>query len=110
VSGTKKCQDAEAKGVTVVDEDWVRNRIKGGGGGQKVKAATAAPSTPPAAKKAKTTGKSELSTAGGGDGGVLSGLVFAITGEQRCVSRSHFFSFPVISQEHSQSSVLSSRN
>ena len=26
-TGTKKCQEAEAKGVTIVDEDWVRNRV-----------------------------------------------------------------------------------
>jgi len=28
-TGTKKCQDAEAKGVEIVDEDWVRNKIEG---------------------------------------------------------------------------------
>ena len=26
-TGTKKCQDAEAKGVKIVDEDWVRSRV-----------------------------------------------------------------------------------
>jgi hypothetical protein len=26
-TGTKKCQDAEAKGVTIVDEAWVRKRV-----------------------------------------------------------------------------------
>ena len=26
-TGTKKCQEAEDKGVTIVDEDWVRKRI-----------------------------------------------------------------------------------
>jgi hypothetical protein len=68
--------------VTVVDEDWVRNRINNGGG-KKVKAAAAAPSTPPAAKKAKTTVKPEASPATAGDGGdSLSGLVFAITGRR----------------------------
>jgi hypothetical protein len=83
VSGTKKCQDAEAKGVTVVDEDWVRNRINGGGGGgggKKAKAAVAAPSVAPPAKKAKTT--TTEAGEGDGDGGdSLSGLVFAITGD-----------------------------
>lgn len=29
VTGTKKCDDAEAKGVRVVDEDWVNARITG---------------------------------------------------------------------------------
>ncbi len=29
-TGTKKCQDAEAKGVTIVDEKWVRDRISMG--------------------------------------------------------------------------------
>jgi hypothetical protein len=28
--GTKKCQDAIAKGVDIVDEEWVRSRISGG--------------------------------------------------------------------------------
>lgn len=28
-TGTKKCQDAEAKGVTIVNEDWVRSKIDG---------------------------------------------------------------------------------
>jgi hypothetical protein len=31
-TGTKKCRDAEAKGVAIVDEEWVRNRIPGGVG------------------------------------------------------------------------------
>lgn len=32
-TGTKKCDDAEAKGVKIVNEDWVRNRIENNGGG-----------------------------------------------------------------------------
>jgi BRCT domain type II-containing protein len=32
-TGTKKCDEAEAKGVKIVDEDWVRNQIENGGGG-----------------------------------------------------------------------------
>jgi hypothetical protein len=31
-TGTKKCDEAEAKGAKIVDEDWVRNRIENGGG------------------------------------------------------------------------------
>jgi BRCT domain type II-containing protein len=31
-TGTQKCDDAEAKGVKIVTEDWVRNRIESGGG------------------------------------------------------------------------------
>ena len=64
--------------MTVVDEDWVRNRINTGGGGgrggggKKSKAAVAAPSTPPPAKKTKTAESV---------GGSLSGFVFAITGD-----------------------------
>jgi hypothetical protein len=27
-TGTQKCDEAEAKGVKIVDEDWVRNRIE----------------------------------------------------------------------------------
>lgn len=79
VHGTKKCQDAEAKGVTVVDEDWVRNRIAGSGS-KKVKNAPAAVAAPPV-KKAKT-GKS-APTESEGEGNSLSGLVFAITGSMR---------------------------
>jgi hypothetical protein len=30
-SGTKKCQDAEDKGIEIVDEDWVRSVVDGGG-------------------------------------------------------------------------------
>jgi hypothetical protein len=30
-TGTKKCQDAEEKGIAIVDEDWVRNKVEGNG-------------------------------------------------------------------------------
>jgi hypothetical protein len=43
-TGTKKCLDAEAKGVAIVNEDWVRHRIDGGN--------TSAPVPP--AKKSST--------------------------------------------------------
>jgi hypothetical protein len=53
VSETKN-EDRD-KGVTMVDEDWVRNRVMDSGAGrQKVKADTDEPSAPPATKKAKT--------------------------------------------------------
>jgi NAD-dependent DNA ligase len=32
MTGTKKCQDAEAKGLQVVDEEWVREKILSSGG------------------------------------------------------------------------------
>lgn len=96
VSGTKKCQDAEAKGVTVVDENWVRNRIAGGGSSSKKVKATPAAVVAPPAKKAKVEMKS------GGDG--LSGLVFAITGLH------HQVSFFDLFQELSLSNELNSKN
>jgi BRCT domain type II-containing protein len=85
VSGTKKCEDAEAKGLTVVDEDWVRDRIKGGGASKKVKAAPAA--APPPAKKAKSAPPTKTDA---GSGGKLSGMVFAITGGSYIHSGPHF--------------------
>jgi NAD-dependent DNA ligase len=80
---TKKCQDAEAKGVIVVDEDWVRSRIAGGttaGGGQPKKGKKSSPSPPPTvAPSSKSSGR-------------LDGLVFALTGTLS-VSRKEFESF-----------------
>lgn len=32
-TGTKKCQDAEDKGIEIVDEEWVREKVEGDGDG-----------------------------------------------------------------------------
>jgi hypothetical protein len=64
----KKCQDAEAKGIIVIDEDWVRHRIGGGQKGKKSAAITVAPSPPSTATSSKSSGR-------------LDGLVFALTGK-----------------------------
>jgi hypothetical protein len=63
--GTKKCQDAEEKGIEIVDEDWVRNMIEGSNSEE--------PS-----KKAKPSEVAAAAPGGGGDR--LSGHCYAISG------------------------------
>jgi hypothetical protein len=69
-TGTKKCADAEAKGVVVVNEDWVRNRIDGG--------STSVPSPP--AKKAAATAAQPAKQSSSTSDGVFSGLNFNVAG------------------------------
>jgi hypothetical protein len=81
---TKKCQDAEAKGLAIVDEAWVRARLSGAGGG----AASASPSKATTSKKKGKQAASDedeeddvgADTEEDGGGAALAGLVFAITG------------------------------
>jgi BRCT domain type II-containing protein len=65
-TGTKKCQDAEAKGIEIVNEDWVRNMTEGG-------------VVETSSKKAKKS-PSEPEEADDSDGNRLSGKCFAISG------------------------------
>jgi hypothetical protein len=67
-TGTKKCQDAEAKGIEIVDEEWIRNQIAGN--------ESATPAKKPKASKAET--KSAATVTEGGDR--LGGHCFAISG------------------------------
>jgi hypothetical protein len=75
-TGTQKCNDAEAKGVKIVDEDWVRNRIENGGG--KVGA-----SDDDAGEHDEEEDEEEEyeEAPEGGASEKLVGMVFAITGE-----------------------------
>jgi NAD-dependent DNA ligase len=77
---TKKCQDAEAKGIIVVDEDWVRSRIGGGSGATAPKKGKKSAEPPPSATTAMKTSTN------------LDGFVFALTGTLS-VSRKEFESF-----------------
>jgi len=49
-TGTKKCQDAEKKGATIVDEDWVRSQLSGTPAAAAAAAAPAAKAKAPAKK------------------------------------------------------------
>ena len=84
VTGTKKCQDAEAKGLQVVDEEWVRQRIQ---------ASDETEEKP--MKKMKSSSAQETtrsSQQASSSNGTLSNLVFAITGTLS-VSRKEFENF-----------------
>jgi NAD-dependent DNA ligase len=82
VSGTKKCQDAEAKGLQVVDEEWVREKIHSTGE-KPMKKMKAAPAPAPAPAPTRHAASSNAT---------LSGFVFAITGTLS-VSRKEFENF-----------------
>jgi hypothetical protein len=70
-TGTKKCLDAEAKGVAIVSEDWVRSRIDGGN--------PSAPA-PPAKRPSSTVVEPSLKQSSGTAGGVFWGLNFNVAG------------------------------
>jgi NAD-dependent DNA ligase len=79
-TGTKKCADAEKKGVIVVDEAWVREQC---GDEQQEE-------VPPAAvkkvAKAKVTAKASAKaapTSSVSTAGALAGLTFCMTGTMR---------------------------
>lgn len=63
--GTKKCQDAEAKGVVIVDEQWIRSKVNGDGSSS---------SNPPAAKK------TAIEVASASSDGIFSGFTFNVAG------------------------------
>jgi hypothetical protein len=69
-TGTKKCLDAEAKGVAIVNEDWVRHRIDGGN--------TSAPVPP--AKKSSTAVSQPPKQSSRTTGAVFGGLNFNVAG------------------------------
>jgi hypothetical protein len=60
-TGTKKCEEAEAKGVAIVNEEWIRSKVENNGGGVATPAVKMA--TAPKAVK-----------------GVLSGVRFNVAG------------------------------
>jgi len=74
-TGTKKCQDAAAKGIMIVNEQWIRNKVSEGGSSD-------SESEGPAIKKAPI-----VTTSASASG--LKGLVFAISGALT-VSRAEF--------------------
>jgi hypothetical protein len=82
ITGTKKCVDAESKGVVVVDEEWVRQKMKGGGESSKstVKAEKSAPIKKAIKAKLAPQHKPKASAPISGSG-ALSGFTFAITGD-----------------------------
>ena len=69
-TGTKKCIDAEKKGVIVVDEDWVRGQC-----------GNDAPEPPP--KKGTKKEKAAPKKAAASSTGPLTGLTFCMTGTMR---------------------------
>lgn len=83
-TGTKKCSDAEAKGVKIVNEDWIRTLIGGGGSvGVTAPPKKSTPSKAPAislSAKAPTPSKTPAAFPTGGAGSGVRGLTFAITG------------------------------
>ena len=83
-TGTKKCADAEKKGVIVVDEAWVRDQC-GGGVTNETEKEEEAPAPKKGAKRGKkATAEAESRGDGGSDGGSgLAGLTLCMTGTMR---------------------------
>lgn len=94
-TGTKKCEEAEAKGVAIVDEQWVRDRIGGsatGSGDKKAAKGKAEPAAEAEAAPAKTQKKTKAAAAPAaaavsapaakksGSGKPLAGMTICITG------------------------------
>lgn len=86
VTGTKKCQDAEEKGLEIVNEEWVRNRMNGTGtstGTGKSKKVKSSPAEEVSvAKKSKPSASTSKVSAAASD--IFDGLVFAISGILFC--------------------------
>eukprot|EP01033_Poteriospumella_lacustris_P018034 gene18034-12930_t len=82
-SGTKKCEDALAKGVVIVDEQWVRNKVEGIASAvmdlSAAVAATAVAKTTAAAPANQLTA-STLPKSTGATAKPLRGMVICITG------------------------------
>ena len=72
-TGTQKCDDAEAKGVKIVDEDWVRTRIESGGGKDEG-------SDEDEDENEEEEEEDDDEDTGGGSSEKLAGMVFAISG------------------------------
>ncbi len=85
-TGTKKCQDAEAKGVAIVDEDWVRNKVAGKGSAPTpapappTKKAAAAPAV--AAKPTPAPAPAAPAASSSAATGVFAGVNFNVAGSQ----------------------------
>jgi len=77
-TGTKKCADAEKKGVVVVDEAWVRDQC--GGSTMMEEEEEAPPAPKKGAKKAKKEVVVEAVSGGDSGDGPLAGLTFCMTG------------------------------
>ena len=69
-TGTKKCQDAAAKGVMIVDEQWIRDKVAGGGSSDSKGPATKKAAIAPTASPVATSG----------DDGVFNGITFNVAG------------------------------
>lgn len=82
-TGTKKCEDALAKGVVIVDEQWVRNKVEGIASAvmdlSAAVAATAVAKTTAAAPANQLTA-STLPKSTGATAKPLRGMVICITG------------------------------
>jgi NAD-dependent DNA ligase len=87
MTGTKKCQDAEAKGLQVVDEEWVREKILSSGGTEEKPMKKMKLKSSPTQSTTRSSQQASSSSTG-----TLSGLVFAITGTLS-VSRKEFENF-----------------
>jgi NAD-dependent DNA ligase len=87
-TGTKKCQDAEAKGIAIVDEAWVRARLPGGGGSVASASASKAVRASASNNRKQAILEDDVEEKRGNDSGsaaesggvALKGFVFAITG------------------------------
>jgi NAD-dependent DNA ligase len=94
-TGTKKCADAEKKGVLIVDEAWVREQC-GDAGDQNdeappapkkaTKAKVNAKAAAPKAKAKKTAAAAAPPPPSVSTGGALAGLTFCMTGTMRYTS------------------------
>ncbi len=72
-TGTKKCQEAEAKGISIVDEQWVRDKISGSGTTSATKKAAKGKAKPEPEATVET-----VKTAASGKN--LAGMTICITG------------------------------
>ena len=78
--GTKKCLEAEKKGLVVVTEEWVSDQIDGNKKVSSKKSKTTSSSTT-TTTKAKATKAATTPEVNNAEGQSLNGLVFAISGK-----------------------------
>jgi hypothetical protein len=98
-TGTKKCDEAEAKGAKIVDEDWVRNRIENGGG----KAGDDEDKDEDEEQEEEDEEEEEEGGGKGDENTALTGMCFAISGlPPICL-----LSFPICLCDHLQANSVS---
>ena len=115
-TGTKKCQDAEAKGVKIVDEDWIRGKISGDAGDEDEEDEDNEDEDEGEEDEEDENGEEDGDEEGGGDASkALEGMCFAITGKKTsfytCIVSPHHPTHVTdnLLQAHSLSLVLNSK-